>query len=333
MKSELHDIIIIGAGPTGLACALHAESLGLRYLVMEKGTVANTIVGYPTSMTFFSTPDLLELGDMPFTSPNFRPSRIEAIQYYRGVVRSRGLKILQGASVAGVQRRMGGGFVVQTSAGLFESRFVVLATGYFDTTNRLNIPGEELPHVHHYYKEPFQFFGKQVVVVGGRNSAVETALDLYRHGASVTMVHRQGEIGRGVKYWVRPDIEHRLANGQITMLWNSHLTQITPTEITVQNNISSETQTLPCDALFAMIGHRPDEGLFRACGIAYDLETLVPLFNPATFESNVPGLYLAGSVVCGCRTWEVFIENGRNHAQVAIAHIAERLREPATHGH
>lgn len=320
-----YDLIIIGAGPTGLACALHAESLGLRYLVMEKGTVVNTIVGYPTSMTFFSTPDLLELGDIPFTSPNFRPTRIEAIQYYRGIVRKRGIKILQGASVSGVQRREGG-FVVQTSVGAFNCRFVVLATGYFDTANRLNVAGEDLPHVYHYYKEPFQFFGKQVVVIGGRNSAVEAALDLYRHGASVTMVHRQGELGRGVKYWIRPDIENRLAHGQITMLWNSQVLQINLTEVTVRNNINEQTMVIPCEALFAMIGHRPDEALFRACGIAYDLETLVPLFNSATFESNVPGLYLAGSVVCGCRTWEVFIENGRYHAEVVVARIAECLQ-------
>lgn len=321
-----HDVIIIGAGPTGIACALHAESLGLRYLLLEQGTVVNTIIGYPTSMTFFSTPDLLELGDMPFTSPNFRPTRAEAIQYYRGVVRKRGLNIQQGASVTGVERRQGGGFVVQTSLGAFDCRFVVLATGYFNTTNRLNVPGEQLPHVHHYYKEPFQFFGKQVVVVGGRNSAVEAALDLYRHGASVTMVHRQGELGRGVKYWIRPDIENRLANGQITMFWNSQVVQIEPAELTVRNNANGQTAHLPCDALFAMIGHRPDEHLFRVCGIAYDLETLIPLFSPATFESNVPGLYLAGSVVCGCRTWEVFIENGRHHAEVVITHIAERMR-------
>jgi thioredoxin reductase (NADPH) len=327
---ESYDLVIIGAGPSGLACALAAEKAGLRYIVVEKGTLVNTIVGYPTSMTFFSTPDLLELGEMPFTSPNFRPSRIEAIEYYRGVARKGALHLSLRNAVHSVEPEEGGGFLVRSDAADYHATYVVLATGYFDNTNRLGIPGEELPKVHHYYREPFEYYLQDVLVIGGRNSAVETALDLYRHGARVTMIHRGSDFVRGVKYWVRPDIENRINKGEIAMFWDTEVGEILERSVMLQNNKTGERSEIANDAVFAMIGYRPDEKLFVACGIHFDPETLVPHYNPETFETNVPDLFIAGSVACGCRTWEIFIENGRAHASIVVQEIVDRIQRQAT---
>jgi thioredoxin reductase (NADPH) len=322
---ETYDLVIVGAGPSGLACALDAQRLGLDYLVVEKGTVVNTIVGFPTFMTFFSTPDLLGLGDMPFTSPNFRPSRVEAVEYYRGVVRKRGLNVSLRNAVVGVEREPDGTFIVEAERGRYRARYLVLATGYFDNTNRLNVPGEDMPHVHHYYHEPFQYIGADVAVIGGRNSAVEVALDLYRHGARVTLIHRGDALGSGVKYWVRPDIENRISRGEIAMMFRSEVVEIRPESILVRDNASGSVSDIACDALFAMIGYRPDVRLLGECGVLYDAETLIPVFDPGTLETNVPNLFLAGSISCGCKTWEVFIENGRAHAALVMKEIGRRF--------
>jgi len=292
--------------------------------VLEKGTVVNTIVGYPTFMTFFSTPDLLELGDMPFTSPNFRPTRVEAIEYYRGVVRKAGLNISLQDHVQNVEHFPGEDFAVRAMRGDCYARYVVLATGYFDNTNRLGVPGETLSKVHHYYKEPFEFYAQDVAVIGGRNSAVETALDLYRHGARVTLIHRGSEFGRGVKYWIRPDIDNRIQKGEIRMMWNTEVESIHDGAIAVRNNLTDEREEIANDAVFAMIGYRPDVSLLDLCGVRYDAETLIPEFDPETFETNIPNLFLAGSVACGCKTWEIFIENGRNHARIVVGEIERR---------
>ncbi len=321
-----YDLVIVGAGPSGLACALDAQRIGLSYIVLERGTVVNTIVGFPTHMTFFSTPDLLELGKMPFTSPAFRPSRVEAIEYYRGVARMRDLNISIHDGVRGVRRGDDGLFHTESEKGSYISRYVVLATGYFDTTNRLNIPGEDLPHVHHYYREPYDYHGSNVVVVGGRNSAVEVALDLFRHGAKVTLVHRGETFGSKVKYWVRPDIDNRIAKGEIAAHWRSELAEITPTDVAIRDNVTGGVTRVPCDALFPMIGYRPEVTLFRESGVLYDPETLVPQYDPETLESNVSNLFLAGSIACGCKTWEIFIENGRAHAGLVMAEIERRER-------
>jgi thioredoxin reductase (NADPH) len=326
---ESYDLVIIGAGPSGLACALAAEEAGLRYIMVEKGTLVNTIVGYPTSMTFFSTPDLLELGTMPFTSPNFRPTRIEAIEYYRGVARMAAVHLSLGNAVHGVEQREEGGFIVRSDAADYLATYVVLATGYFDNTNRLGVPGEELPKVHHYYKEPYEYYMQDVLVIGGRNSAVETALDLFRHGARVTMIHRGSDFVRGVKYWVRPDIENRINRGEIDMFWDTEVEEIREKSVVLRNNLTGERQEIANDAVFAMIGYRPDEKLFVACGIHFDPDTLVPRYNPETFETNVPDLFIAGSVACGCRTWEIFIENGRAHAKVVVQEIVNRIQRQA----
>jgi thioredoxin reductase (NADPH) len=333
-KSEIEnrtaDIAIIGAGPTGLACALGAKERGLDHVVIDKGTIVSTIVGYPINMTFFSTPDKLELGSMPFTSPNFRPSRLEAIEYYRGVVRKGGLNLSLHNRVGSVER-LDGEFVVHTERGDLRARNVVLATGYFENTNRLGIEGEDLPKVRHYYREPFEHYDQEVLVIGGRNSAVETALDLFRHGVRVTMIHRGDALGRGVKSWIRPDIENRIANNDIAMHWRTVAAEIRPESVLLERLDDGSCLEIPNDAIYAMIGHRPDVALMEACGIEYDPETLIPVFNPETFESNVPGLFIAGSVACGCKTWEIFIENGRAHAGVVIGEIARRMEGTLAH--
>jgi len=325
MNGEMrqYDIVIIGAGPTGLACALHAQSHGLSHLVLDKGTLVNTIVGYPTGMTFFSTPEKLELGAMPFTSPNVRPTRVEAIEYYRGVARKGGLNLSLHDMVSDIAPGPEG-FVVHAATGSYRARYVVVATGYFDNVNALGVPGEDLPKVRHYYREPFEHYEQDVLVIGGRNSAVEAALDLYRHGARVTMVHRRDAFGGGVKFWVRPDIDNRIAAGEITMHWNSEVEAVTPSGVLLRNNLDGTRTELPNDVIYAMIGYRPDVALLAACGVEYDPETLIPAYDPATFETNVPNLFIAGSVACGCKTWEIFIENGREHARHIVAEIAGR---------
>ncbi len=295
-------------------------------MIIEKGTVVNTITGYPTSMTFFSTRERLSLGGVPFSSPNIRPSREEAIAYYQGVAEAEEVNLMLRTRVTGLAET-DKGFIVKTSRGDVAGTYVILATGYFDRTNRLGVPGEDLPHVHHYYKEPYRHYGENVLVIGGRNSAVETALDLFRSGAQVTMIHRGEEFGRGVKYWVRPDIENRIASGEIGMFWNTEVEEIREGEVTLRDNRSGERRVLPAGAIYAMIGYRPDEDLFRAFGIDYDPETLVPVYDPETFRANRPRLFLAGSVACGCKTWEIFIENGREHARTVIGEILRDMNE------
>lgn len=319
-----HDIAIIGAGPAGLACAVEALERGLSHVVIEKGTAVNSIVGFPPNMTFYSTAENLELGSMPFTTPHMRPSREEVIEYYLGVVRKSGARLRLRTTVETVRKRDDGGFDVVTDRGVITAAYVVLATGYFDHVNHLGIPGEELPKVHHYYHEPYPFLDQDVLVIGGRNSAVETALDLWRHGARVTMIHR-GESFRSVKYWLAPDIENRLREGSVAMRWNTVATRIDHATVTLQNVQSGMEATIANDAVFALIGYRPDEQLFAHIGIAYDRETLVPHFDDRTYETSVPGLFIAGSVACGCRTWEIFIENGKEHARHVVAAIAARI--------
>lgn len=324
-RMTMYDILIVGAGPTGLACALAARDAGLSHIVLDKGTLVNTIVGYPTMMTFFSTPERLELGSMPFTSPNVRPTRVEAIEYYRGVARKGELNLSLHNAVLDAAPHPEGGFLVRAERGEYRARRLVIATGYFDNTNRLNVPGEELPKMSHYYREAFGHYDQDVLVVGGRNSAVEAALDLYRHGARVTMIHRRDQFGSGLKYWVRPDIDNRLASGEITMYWNTELEEVRPGSVLLRSNGDGSRREIPNDFIYALIGYRPDVRLLDACGVRYDPETLIPEYDPATFETNIPDLFIAGSVACGCKTWEIFIENGREHAGIIVREIAGRV--------
>lgn len=319
------DLLIVGGGPTGIACGLFARRCGLHALLLEKGTLAQSIVDYPTAMRFFSTTDKLSLGNLPFTSLEAHPTRAEAIRYYQSVAEAEEVAMELGVEAISSSHD-GVVFQVETSAGRIAAKRVILATGYFDFTNRLSVPGEDLPHVYHYYREGFPYFRKNVVVVGGRNSAVETALDLYRNGANVTVVHRGEKLGDRIKYWLRPDFDNRVAEGSIVLHLGSVVEEITTGSVLIRQSESGARERIDAEALFAMIGYRPDARLFERFGVTYDPDTLVPTHNRETFESNVAGLFLAGSVACGCKTWEIFIENGRVHAERVVDRIAAELR-------
>lgn len=319
----MYDIVIIGAGPTGLACAIEAQKAGLSYIVVEKGGITDAIRRFPTNMTFFSTPELLSLDGLPFTTVNVRPTRSEALQYYRGVVGYHRLNLLLHTEAKAVQKQ-GDVFLCTTSRGNYGARRVIVATGYFDATNLLNVEGETLPHVAHYYDEPYKYALSDVVIIGGRNSAVEAALELWRHGARVHLVHRTAELSKVVKYWVRPDIDNRIKNGEIAAHFDSIVSRITTDAVHIRNNITGAETALKADFVFPLIGYRPDEALLRGAGVNV-ADNLIPEFHPETFETNVSGLYVAGSVMCGCQTWSIFIENGRAHAKPIVEHIVAGL--------
>lgn len=323
----MHDVIVVGAGPAGLAAAIAAGRAGLTCLVIEKGALVNSILNFPRNMVFFSSPELLEIGGLPFTTPFDKPTRAEALRYYRRVAEVFRLQILFGEEVVSVLR--GHAFRIVTrradgTGGCHESAAVVLAIGYFDHPNMLGIPGEDLPHVSHYYTEAHPYFRRRVVVVGGKNSAAEAALELYRAGARVTLVHRGSELGAAIKYWVKPDIENRIREGSIAARFRTHLVEIRPG--TALAECDGRREEIAADALFLLTGFHPDVELLRSAGIRVDEATLAPQHDPETFESNVPGLYLAGSVVGGKETNRVFIENGRLHGEAIVRSILERRR-------
>jgi len=330
-----YDLICIGAGPTGLASAIEAKRAGMRVLVIDKGVLCNSLYHYPVNMVFFTTPELLEIGDLPLVCAAEKPTRVEALKYYRKVVEHYELELRLGELVTRVEGS-DGNFIVHTrtetitaadggagthagnvTAGKYSARKLVVATGYYDLPNRLNVPGEDLPHVSHYYTEPHPFWRQDVVVIGGKNSAAEAALDLYRNGARVTLVHRRAELGSTIKYWVRPDIENRIKANQVRALFETTVLAIEPGAILVRN-INGEQQ-LPAVQVFALIGYHPDFSFLRRLGVSLDPETNKPTFNPSTLESNVPGIYLAGVVIGGNHTSEIFIENGRFHGKQIIA--------------
>ncbi len=319
------DVAIIGAGPTGLACAIEALQAGLTCCVFDKGSITDSIRRFPVNMTFFSTPEQLELGGVPFTTPNVRPTRTEALQYYRLVAQRLAIPLQLYTPVERITRD-GGVFTVETQRGHWHARAVIIATGYFDHTNRLGVEGEDLPHVRHYYTEPFEYSGTRVLVVGGKNSAVETALDLWRHGAAVTLVHRRETLGESVKYWLKPDIENRIRSGQIAAHFSTIVRKIEPGRVLLESTRDGHHWWHDCDFVLLQIGYRPDAEFLQRCGIEVDPTTLIPRSNPETFETNVPGLYVAGSVMCGCQTWNIFIENGRSHARPIVASIRQRLQ-------
>lgn len=314
------DILIVGAGPTGLACALEAQKEGLNYVVIEKGSIVDSIRRFPVNMTFFSTPELLELDNIPFTTLGTRSNRSETVRYYQQVAQRRNLQIKPHTLVTSVEK-VDDTFKVTTDKGVWESATVVIATGYFDNPNMLGVKGEDLPFVHKYYTEPFLYAGAKVVVVGGKNSACETALDLWRHGAHVTIVYRKDTINEKVKYWVRPDLINRLEARQITGYFGYIVREIRNGEIDIQHTVTNAIITLPTDFVIPHVGYRPDIHLLQQCGIEVQDDTLIPTYNPNTFETNIPGLFVAGSVMCGCKTWNIFIENSREHAKPIIHEI------------
>jgi thioredoxin reductase (NADPH) len=322
VDSEIFDLLVVGAGPTGLACAIEAQKAGLRPVLVDKGCVCNSLFHYPSHMTFFTTPELLEIGGIPFPSPNPKPTRNEALQYYRQVAAYYRLDILQYHRVERVSGA-DGAFTVHTADrfgrhGALHARKVAIATGYYDLPNYLNIPGESLSKVHHYYFDPHPYSGTDVVVIGGKNSAAIAALELWRSGARVTLVHRSAEMHRHVKYWIKPDIENRIKNGEVKAYFDSHVVEITPDTVVVSTPQGLET--LKNDFVFAMTGYHPDFTFLESLGVRLEGPDKLPVCNPETLESNVPGIYLAGVIVAGSRTNEIFIENGRFHGrQIAKA--------------
>jgi thioredoxin reductase (NADPH) len=329
----VHDIIVIGAGPAGLAAAIAAQQEGLECQVLEKGVLVNTIFNYPTHMVFFTTPELLELGGLPFVTPHDKPTRFEALRYYRRVAERFALDIHYGEELHRIYEDELPGeariLTLETRTGrgvrrVLHARFVVLATGAYDVANQLGVPGEDLPHVMHYYREAHPYYRQRVVIVGGSHSAAEAALDLHRSGATVTIVHRRAQLKETLKYWVKPDIENRIAEGSIAARFNTRIVEIRPTEVLVDRE--GRRETIAADAVLALTGYRADTGLFERAGVGYDPETSAPVFDPATLETNVPGIFLAGAVTTGQNSGKIFIENGRFHGQQVVWTIAARLR-------
>jgi thioredoxin reductase (NADPH) len=323
-----HDVLVIGAGPTGLACAIAAQRAGLRVILVDKGCLTNSLFHYPAHMTFFTTPELLEIGNMPFSSPNQKPTRSEALEYYRKVAEHYALDIRQYETVENVTGA-DGDFTVHTTdkfgrALTHRARKLIVSTGYYDLPNYLDITGEDLPKVKHYYHEPHPYFAQDVLVIGGKNSAAIAALDLWRHGARVTLVHRGAELHRHIKYWIKPDIENRIKDGEIVAHFNTTVSDITEDSVTLLT--PGGPKILSNQFVFALTGYHPDFGFIESLGIHLDeANARCPICDPATLESNVPGIYLAGVVVAGERTNEIFIENGRFHGDLIATDLAEKL--------
>ena len=321
------DVLIIGAGPAGLASAIAATKAGLSYQVIEKGALVNSLLHYPTEMVFFTTPELMEIGGLPFTSPNDKPSRMEALRYYRRATDTYRLDIAFDETVAVIQQE-GSGFIVEADdkgnkRRTLRAKTVVLATGAYDFANTMGIPGEDLPHVSHYYTAPHPFYRKRVVIVGGKNSAAEAALDLYRAGAQVTLVHRRDALGDSIKYWVKPDIENRIKEGSIAARFGTHVVGITPTHVVLEREGTRDE--IPAHGVFLLTGYISDNRLLRAAGVDIDPATSGPVHHPETFETNVTGLFVVGAMVAGKASGRIFIENGRLHGDLVIAEVARRV--------
>lgn len=320
----MYDLVIIGAGPCGVAAALAAHRAGLNYVAIEQGSVVHSLTRYPLFMNLFSTPERLEIGGVPFVTEHPRPTRREAIAYYRRIAEVNRLHIRQWEKVVAAEH-VPGGFLLHTRRrdgreDRLTCRRLVVATGYLDSPNLLGVPGEEDPNLcSHFYTEPTPYYGLDVLVVGGTNSAVEAALDLYRNGARVTLVHRGPDLSPRVKPWVLPDIRARLNEGAIQALFNARLLAIRPGTATVEQ--AGRVQERPCGYVFALTGYRPDHSLIQSLGVTVDPETGVPYHDPATMETNVPGLYLAGVISAGHDANKIFIENGRDHGELIVRSI------------
>jgi len=335
----VQDVLIVGAGPAGLSAAIAAKQAGFEYEVVEKGVLVNSIYNFPAQMVFFTTPELIEIGNLPLVSPYEKPTRIEALRYYRRVVDAYRLKVSLGEEVIGIEPGTPGGggpaFAVETlsrhgARRVRHARALVMAIGYYDHPNMLGIPGEALPHVYHYYSEAHGYYGQHVVIVGGRNSAALNALELYRAGAHVTIVHRRAALGDSIKYWIRPDIENRIKEGSIAARFSSELVEIRPRTVLVRRVDedclpAGDPEEIPADAVFLMTGYHADGELLADAGVAIDPETLVPAHDPETLETNVPNLFLAGGVVTGKDTAPIFIENGRFHGDAIVRVLKERF--------
>jgi thioredoxin reductase (NADPH) len=321
---QIYDVLIIGGGPCGLAVGIEAAKNGLSHVILEKGSLTESLRKYPRNMRFFSTAENIEIGGIPFPVSGVKATRNEALQYYRKVAGYYKLNFSLFTEATDVQRQpvMGVFEVKTTKDQKFLVRKVVLATGYFDFPRQLGINGENLPHVSNYYDEPFKYSFSKVVIVGGANSAVEAALELYRHDVDVTVVHKGPDFRQTVKYWLIPDVKNRVKEGKIKTRFNSIVRSITPDFVRIENTETGEIERLPANFVFLLVGYTPDLELLRRCGVMLKEETFVPIFDPETFETNVPSLYVCGTVQAGIHTEKVFIENGRDHASSIIDHIA-----------
>jgi thioredoxin reductase (NADPH) len=354
---SVRDVLIVGAGPSGLATAIAAKQQGLDYVVVEKGVLVNSIFNFPTYMVFFTTPELLEIGGLPLVTPYDKPTRLESLRYYRRVVDTYQLQISFHEEVVAIERDppwpaasasaeawagrsagQEGVFAVTTRMhrGVQKVRYaraIVLAIGYYDLPNFLGVPGEDLPHVSHYYTDTHPYYRQRVVVVGGKNSAAEAALELFRGGAQVTLVHRHATLGDSIKYWVRPDIENRIKEGSIAARFETSVVEIRPTGVVVEHHPSTRAgqdathEEIPAEGVFLLTGYHPDVDLMRRAGIDCDPETLAPSLHPETFETNVPNIFLAGGAIAGRATGNIFIENGRFHGEKIIKVLAGRRDE------
>jgi thioredoxin reductase (NADPH) len=323
MKTEQTDILIIGAGPIGLACGIEAAKAGLSHVIVDKGRLVNSIYNYPQNMTFFSTSDRLEIGDVPFISHNPKPTRPEALEYYRRVALSWKLNVRLYEGVASVEHK--DGFkLIKTTKQQYHAKQIIIATGFYDLPYLLNVPGEELPKVTHYYSDPHPYFGMKIIVVGAANSAVDVALETYRKGAAeVTMVVREKEIGESVKYWVRPDLINRIEEGSINAHFESNITEIRETAVDIMT--PKGPLTIENDFVLAMTGYQPDFSLLASIGIEIGTDEFrTPKYDPTTMETNVSDVFLAGVICGGLKTNKWFIENSREHAEVIVNHIIQR---------
>jgi thioredoxin reductase (NADPH) len=328
MKPNLvFDVLVIGAGPTGMASAIEAQRAGFSAVLVDKGCLVNSLFHYPANLIFFTTPELLEIGGIPFTTPNQKPNRQEALEYYRNVAQHYELDLRQYQRVTSVSGS-DGDFCSHTvdhhqRIHEYRSRKIVVATGYYDLPNWLRIPGEELPKVMHYYREPHPYFDCDVLIIGGKNSAAIAALELWRRGARVTLVHHGPGIHQNVKYWIKPDIENRIKHHEVTAYFNSCVLEVLRQSVRVDT--PEGERILKNDFVFALTGYHPDYEFLMSLGIELQKPEMRPVCNPQTFESNVAGIYVAGVIVAGSRTSEIFIENGRFHGRQIAADLRNKL--------
>ncbi|MCP5051646.1 MAG: YpdA family putative bacillithiol disulfide reductase [bacterium] len=321
--NENLDVLIVGAGPIGLACGIEAKKRDLSYRIIEKGCLVNSIYNFPVNMTFFSTSERIEIGNVPFISHGDKPTRREALEYYRRVKLAWNLEINSYEKVTDIKKQEDGYFKIITEKNRYRSKSVVIATGYYDTANRLDIPGEDLDKVSHYFKEPHPYAEQRVIVVGGGNSAVDIALECFRRGSAVTLVVREPTLKGSIKYWVKPDIENRIKEGSIPVYYNTVLKEIREKEADLQTETG--VITIGNDFVLAMTGYQPDFPFLTKTGIGFlEDEDRTPRMNPDTYETNVTDLYLAGVVCGGMNTSRWFIENGIDHAEKVFNHIMKK---------
>ena len=328
-EEHTFELIIIGGGPIGIACALEAEKKGVSYVIIEKGCLVNSLYNYPTNMTFFSTSEKLELDGIPFISDKPKPQKREALEYYRRIAISNSVNINLFEKVTSVESSENGIHILKTTKGNYKANNVIIATGFYDIPNYLNIPGENLPKVSHYYNDPHYFATQKTVVVGASNSAVDAALEIYRKGGDVTMVVRQEEIGRRVKYWVKPDIENRIEEGSIKAFFSSELKEIKEDKVVITT--ADGDVEIPNDFVLLLTGYRPNFTFLENMGIKLsDDGKKIPKYDESTMETNIPGIYLAGVICGGVETHKWFIENSRVHAKLILDHIYQKKQLKTT---